>query len=725
MQKAWVLIFSLLMGLFTASAWAQTAPVLEIESDAVLSSVISEHQKPGSAPEVYLLADQYRLDLTFVDLVDQATLLLQERTELNQRLAREYARSSADGFFYWFEELKKIAAAEPSIQKILDRKLKLQFYNAASVALRPEYKFIDLDKIKDNALLVRIDRYNDTALDPEGVGIRAAFELTKNEPFFTKEFTVAKLKAISKKRIRTLQTAYYHKLMNLYHLYDTGSSYSYAPRKQKLTVSDSEATITETKHRVVTIINALPNKQEVLVYLSARVPQIPVHNGIILLTPRAYDQNCAAIEDALQDFTRAQIMGMQDDRYLLTFRKWTRDNNSKIRGAIDKYNKKHGTKFVLFHKNAKKLPRRAEAVLNHEVLVKVFPDAPWFTREFGLIIDKKGKERFLGEEAPGGLGRFFKNLAHELIQTETYVSILAGTSALILSHGNLVAGLGTQKLVKRAIETQRYDREWKEFLKEIPDEVLNAFMVGAGFSSGRFLKILALGAGQGVLQSFFTGQDIRTGAAVGMFTSFLAYYVVPSAISRPMADGFDEKALKLNRRLETLERSIRNGIQGATVAALDGESILGGAIKGTAYGFLSARFLIWFVGTRYNPFKDYASNDIDEMIELENKFQNEVGRGGSYNINRQLILDANYRVGGVLQDAINASITLPGNVAMGDGGFTRLTTMTHEASHLMQQHQSGVFGFYLFRYLPTSLKTGYSGHPDENFLQSIIDQIDG
>jgi hypothetical protein len=38
----------------------------------------------------------------------------------------------------------------------------------------------------------------------------------------------------------------------------------------------------------------------------------------------------------------------------------------------------------------------------------------------------------------------------------------------------------------------------------------------------------------------------------------------------------------------------------------------------------------------------------------------------------------------------------------------------------MQQHQSGVFGFYLFRYLPTALFTGYYGHPDENFLYQLI-----
>jgi len=107
------------------------------------------------------------------------------------------------------------------------------------------------------------------------------------------------------------------------------------------------------------------------------------------------------------------------------------------------------------------------------------------------------------------------------------------------------------------------------------------------------------------------------------------------------------------------------------------------------------------------------------MISAENAFQNNVGRGGEYAIDRQLFLDANYRVGGALSKIISASITIPGNVAMLGSGFNSLTTLTHEAHNLMQQHQSGVFGVYLFRYHPTSIATDYSGHLDENFLRKI------
>jgi len=291
---------------------------------------------------------------------------------------------------------------------------------------------------------------------------------------------------------------------------------------------------------------------------------------------------------------------------------------------------------------------------------------------------------------------------------------------LVSTNGNIPIAIGTQKLVKELIKTKRYDKEWEDFLKEAPKDIIDALLLGSGVGVGRFYKIIALGAGQGFLQSLLTGQDLRTGAAVGAGLNLIQYYILPRNIGRPMTDGFDAKSLAINRRLELLEKTIKGTIQGSVVAALDGESIIGGALKGSIYGLVSTQLLIWFVGTRYNPFKDYSDADVDEMIELENEYQNLVGRGGEYAIDRQLILDANYRVGGVLTDMISASITLPGNVSMSDQGFKRLTTMTHEAHHLMQQHQSGVFGFYLFRYIPTGLRTGYAGHPDENFLKTIL-----
>jgi hypothetical protein len=434
-----------------------------------------------------------------------------------------------------------------------------------------------------------------------------------------------------------------------------------------------------------------------------------------ILTPGFLKQNINAIENALKEITIDQIVHSDDDRYLLTVRNYLQTNIAQIEKDLAKYNGINDLDLKILYGNRSRKPRRIEAIANLETLIALYPETPWLKKDRGIIFDKNGREVYLDKR----VAHFFINLGKEIIQTETYLSIIAGTAVLVLTEGNVPLAMSTQKLVKRAIETQRYDKDWEEFLKEAPKDVIDALLMGSGFGAGRIYKIIAIGAGQGFLQSLFTGQDLRTGTAVGAGLSLVQFYLIPTNISRPMTKGFDSKSLAMNRKLELLENAVKGGVQGATVAAIDGQDILKGAMKGTTYGLVSTQLLIWFLGTRYYPFKDYDAAKVDHMIELENEFQNLVGRGGNYAINRQLILDANWRVGGVLPDMIKASITLPGNVAMNDSSFKRLTILTHESHHLMQQQQSGVFGFYLFRYLPSALRTGYSGHPDENFLKVI------
>lgn len=704
----------------SAQALASPAsPVLEIEENPVLASILAESRVLGSAPEVYVLAEKYRLDLTLIDLVDQVTLLTEEKTEISTRLKKAYLSTTGNPFLTWIDELDKIAASDPALRHKLNKKLRLQFYTPTAAAVLPEYSFIDFDKIRDNPLLARTHRYNEFAQDAEGAGLLLAFKKTLHPPFFTAPLTVTKLKDLSRKDLRRLRKAYYQILTDLYQKHDPASVFTYHSGRGKFKATRTESFLPP-PYKIFNILAALPNKHEVLLFLAAEIPGIPYENGLVILTPSFITENKDAVETALRKYTQNQITQSPDDEYLLGLRRWIKENHEDILTQLTKYNSSHGTQLTLFHKNLRKLPRRAEAILDHEILLKIYKDLPWMSREHGILFDKKGRERFLSLGPNHPHCHFIKRLAHELIQTENYLSVLIGTSALILTHGNAPVAMSVQKIAKDAIEVIRYDHEWKELLKEIPSDVLTAFLVGTGLSAGRLYKILALGAGQGALQSISTGQDVKTGAAVGMLYNFLATYLIPANISQPMTRGFDAKSLAANRRLELLEGAVRGSLQGTAVSLITGEPVLGGAIKGLTYGTLSTQLLIWMMGTRYNPFKDYSDAAIDETIDLENKFQNEFGRGGIYSINRQLILDANYRVGGILQDMLGASITYPGNVAMGDQGFLRLTTLTHEASHLMQQEQSGVFGFYLFRYIPAVIHTGYNGHPDEHFLADVI-----
>jgi hypothetical protein len=710
-MKILFILFSLLL------SFSLQAGTLKIEENEVLQSILAEFKTLGSSPEIYPFSEKYRLDLSLTDLIDQVTLIGEDYSGLNDRLQEALGtKNDSYNLDKWLLELNKAADENSTLKEELDRNLYMQFYSPKGIALLPEYKYIDVQKIKDNGKLVRIGKYNRFANDPESQGLLAAFELKEWKGFYTRPLTVSKIKKIKYKELKKLHKHFYIALTKLY--VDQDSSISFGNTKHGLKMLGNER-FSGKVVKLFNIIHQLPNKHQVLFALAQKVPNLPYIQGMYILTPSFIKLNFSNIEEALKEITFDQIIHSEDDRYLLTLRNYIKENIAQIETDLKDYNEKNSTELKILYVNREHKPRKLEAIANLELLLAVYPDAPWLKNNRGVIFDKKGREVYLDKKA----AHFFIKLGKELIQTETYVSILAGTATLIVTQGNVPVAMSTQKLVKRAIETQRYDKEWEEFLKEAPKDVIDALLMGSGVGAGRFYKIVALGAGQGFLQSLFTGQDLRTGAAVGAGLNIIQFYILPTSFSRPMTKGFDAKSLAMNRRLELLEKTVKGGIQGAAVAALDGEDILKSALKGSTYGLVSTQLLIWFMGTRYYPFKAFDPAAVDDMIELENEYQNLVGRGGNYAINRQLILDANYRVGGILPDMITASITLPGNIAMSDKGFTKLTTLTHESHHLMQQHQSGVFGFYLFRYIPTGLITGYNGHPDENFLKDLIGYI--
>lgn len=696
------------------ASFALHAGTLKIEENEVLKSVLAEMKTLGSSPEVYPFSEKYRLDLSLIDIVDQGSVVAQNYAGLNERLKKAlYPTLEIFDFAAWFKELKKSADENPKLKIQLDKTLYVQFYSPKGVALLSEYKYIDLQKIKDNGKLARIREYNYFADDPEATGILATFEKAEWKVFYTKKLTVAKLKEIKLKDLKQLHKRYYKTLIDLYVKHDPNTSFKRVKHGIK---AYQNIELNDDSKKLFNIIHKLPNKHQVLFSLAQHVKDIPYDQGFIILTPTFIQSHQDKIVEALKEITLDQIIHSDDDRYLLTVRKYIQDHIQTVESDLAAYNQTHGTDLKLIYAKRDQKPRRLEAMANIEMLTTLYPDAPWLKKNRGVIFNHKGKEIYLENK----VGHFFAKLGHELIQPETYLSILAGSATLILTEGNVPIAMSTQKIVKRAIETKRYDKEWDEFLKEAPKDVIDALLMGSGMGAGRFYKIVALGAGQGFLQSLFTGQDLRTGALVGAGLNIVQFYILPSSFSRPITKGFDAKSLAMNRRLELLEKTVKGAIQGSTVALVDGQDIGKAAIKGSAYGLVSSQLLIWFMGARYNPFRDFSDADVDKMIELENEYQNAVGRGGNYAINRQLIMDANFRIGGVLPKMINATITLPGNVSMFSRHFDQLSTLTHEAHHLMQQQQSGVFGFYLFRYIPTSFRTGYDGHPDENFLRDVI-----
>jgi hypothetical protein len=691
---------------------------LQIEKNEVFKSVLSEMNYLGSSPEIYAFSEKYRLDLTLVDLVDQVSILAEDYPNLNDTF--KTALQSHEGhlnFLNWWSEVKKIAQTNEDFREKLDQNLYMQFYSPTGMALIPDYKIIDFKKLSDHSKLMRIKKYNNFSNDPEGQGLHLLFKHLEKKDFYTGALTVTKLKKIAPTYLRKIRVTYYNVLIDLYKKHDPNVSF----HRGRFGLKTKESSSLNTKSvRLFNLIHTLPDKNQVLFFLSQNIKHLPSENGFIILTPSFIQEHFDEIETHLKEFTLLRLLRSDDDQYLLSLRNYIQKNIETIEKDLSDFNSKEGSDLKIVWTNRQNKPQRIEAMANLDILLKLYPDSPWIEKDHGTLFNRKGKEVFFHKNALSAVGHFFKKLGTDLIQTETYSSLLAGTTALILTNGNLPVAVSTQKLVKKAIATHRYNKEWEEFLKNAPKDVLDMVLLSSGAGAGRFYKIFAMGGAQGFIQSFMTGQNLVTGAATGAGLNLIQYYVLPQNFSRPMSRSYDARALQLNRRLELLEKTVKSSLQGTVVATLEGEDILKGALKGGAYGFISTKVLIWFVGTRYNPFKGWSDELVDNVIEWENWYQNIVGRGGEYAIDRQLILDSNFRVGGVLPEWISASITLPGSVAMGPSAFNQLTTLTHEASHLMQQHQSGVFGFYLFRYLPTALFTGYYGHPDENFLYRLI-----
>ncbi|MBT7609304.1 MAG: hypothetical protein HN576_06080 [Bacteriovoracaceae bacterium] len=707
---------------------------LKIEKNPLFKILITESNNPGTHLNIYAESENYRFDLSLFDIVDTVSLILDKgqfnhyRNELNNAY-----RDDAIYFFEWFKTLKKIAKNDKDFEKKLNKKLYLQLYNKNSLAIIPEYKIIDFQKIKDLKILHRIKKYNSIINSAEGIGLADAYSMLSSKPFITHKLTVTKFKEISKRISNKIKKAYYRVYLKLIRKQYKNDVKKYGNhqsdvrfrirRSGEIYASTSRSKVNKKIVKVFNLIQRLPQKQLLLKFVKDELAKqsiiVPVVQGHIVMTPEFIRINWFQIQKMLKEYTYENIINLKDDNYLLLVRKWIKRNKTKIKKDLLNYNLDNETHYKLEFRK-KSLPRRLSVLKQYYILEKVYPNRPWMKKNNPDLIDSRGRSHYFSDSFIKKVGRKFVNIFKYLIKVENYVGLLTGTALMIASGGNVSISMATNSLIRKMIYNLKHDKEWREFIRSAPMDVLSAFLLGSGFTAGRLYRILALGSAQGALQSLLTGQDVGTGAIVGAGLNLVRYYILPYSIARPMTSGFDSLSLARNRLYEIIGTTVNGSIQGAVVAGFTGEGILNGAIRGGVYGTISSALTIWILGTRYHPFKEYTDQELDEMIAAENNFQNDVGRGGLYSIDRQLILDSNFRVGGVLPDAISASITLPGNVSMSDIGFNRLTTLTHEAQHLMQQSQSGVFGFYLFRYIPTALSTSYSGHPDEKFLGSFL-----
>ncbi len=125
---------------------------------------------------VYQESTNYRFDLSITDIVDIVSATsVRKNFQNNKVILDKILDSNPINFYNWFVKLKELADKDEKFFKAINRKLYVQLYDANRMALRPQYKYIDLQKIKDNKILGRIARYNKIANNSEGLALLGVF----------------------------------------------------------------------------------------------------------------------------------------------------------------------------------------------------------------------------------------------------------------------------------------------------------------------------------------------------------------------------------------------------------------------------------------------------------------------------------------------------------------------------------------------------------------------
>jgi hypothetical protein len=164
--KKIVLVFSLLLLSFSL-----LAKDLKIDKDQVFKSIISEFSEPGSNIDLYRESENYRFDLTLLDIVDKVSISLSKSKFQKYQEHLNSIISEGPLYFYdWYKKLKEISDQDEEFFNEINKKLYIQLYSKSGYALLPEYKYIDFQKIKDLGILAKVKRYNEIVSSPEGVG---------------------------------------------------------------------------------------------------------------------------------------------------------------------------------------------------------------------------------------------------------------------------------------------------------------------------------------------------------------------------------------------------------------------------------------------------------------------------------------------------------------------------------------------------------------------------
>jgi hypothetical protein len=650
---------------------------------------------------------ELRIDLTMQDLIDQVNhIIVQDFSETdyaNQLNKSIESNQGIKNFENWYIKLNELASLDERFQNHLDRKLVIQEYNRDGVALTEGIGMFRLKRIR------LLEKYNQIAIDPEGAGILS--RLSPSVPL-----TVLSANDLRKSEIKSAKDSqyesHYQEMMRLEAL----DREKYAdqlpciprlrvPRREGKAISVSMCEYDE----IFNALEKLPSKNNFTQAIDAEMGLVLPRSkdGQPVLTPSYLLAFSDQLIPIVKDLTWRKQLSREDDETLLLFRKWLKRHREETLQKLIAYNQSNGTELKLDWLNEKGMPRRTEVIESYEILRVIYQEQePWQDEITTVMRNKRGNEVVVGRNVVGTVIRKVGIFMRNLVKTENLAGIAAGTGTFFLTSGNLPLAMMANSVTHDVVVNRKYDRNPRELLTQIPNDVLAGALTQTGFQPGRIFNVLALGAGSGFIQGITTRQNPLKSTLVGATTE-LGLEFLPANIRYPLVSGVSQSALDKNTVIEVFTTSAKTAFRGGVVAIWEKQDVLKGLGKGAIYGTASAVLKIVVLGVRYDPLEGYSEEEVQFTIDEENTYANLNGApGGNYQISKETIQKTPYRTGGWLPVKINASITLPGNVSIHPGQMGSIETVVHESLHLSQQEQFGLINFY-FQYIMEASTTPY------------------
>jgi hypothetical protein len=683
------------------------APSLRLNHDQLWQSMLKQMMIAKLSPTetnpetITLEKPDLRIDLTIHDLIDQVNeIILNEFNNTQYAQNLEDTLKSADGtinriknFEQWYQRLNLLAESDSKLRSLLDEHLVLQEYDSFGTALKDNISFYQLRRIH------QIDHFNRIAQNPEAKGISKKLRIDF-------PLTVSTSADLSNHTIRKATRDFYREYEKEIAEINAAESFKCeASTKTKIEKLDAD--------RIFDAIEKLPQKHYLLEAIDKRLnPKLPILQSGSRSLPKAYILcNEQKLIPILKDLTWEKYFDQEDDEIILEMRRWLKKNKSNCENCVteklSRFNQEHQTNLELPWLKRRGLPHRSEVIENFQILQAIYgSDEPWQDEIDTVLTNRRGKRVMIGYTRTGGAIRKAAEIIRQAVKYENLAGAAAGTSALLLSNGNIPLAITVNSLIKDTVSNRKYDHPAKELLTTIPIDLLQGALTLTGFQPGKFFNLLGLGAGYGLTQGIVTKQDPLKSALVGAAVEG-GIGLLPVKIRNPMVNGIGHSALAKNAAIEIFTTSAKATLRGGLVAIIDKKDVVNGMKNGAIYGAGIASLKIIILGARYNPFTGHSDQEIQDALKNENDFDNANGApGGNYNITTDTINDTPFRKDGLLPRFIEASITLPGSVSMKNSHSIRIKIIAHEAHHLSQQEQLGLIQFYV-EYLLESLTTPY------------------